>query len=196
MAESVWHQCLKRLEVELSPQQFNTWIRPLQAVEERNGLHLFAPNSFVLEWIKEKYLPTISHLLEEISIQKHFDIDVSVGSRNPMVEPASAPNPLPSNETSNGKQKPLPSSGLKADLNFDTFVEGKSNQLARAAALQVAENTGNAYNPLFICGGVGLGKTHCMHAIGNMVGTLHKHKRVTYLHSERFVGDMVKALQH
>jgi len=196
MAESVWHQCLKRLEVELSPQQFNTWIRPLQAVEERNGLHLFAPNSFVLEWIKEKYLPTISHLLEEISIQKHFDIDVSVGSRNPIVDSPSAPTSLPSNETSNGKQKPLPSSGLKPDLNFDTFVEGKSNQLARAAALQVAENTGNAYNPLFICGGVGLGKTHCMHAIGNMVGTLHKHKRVTYLHSERFVGDMVKALQH
>lgn len=196
MAQSVWHQCLKRLEIELSPQQFNTWIRPLQAVEEQNGLHLFAPNSFVLEWIKEKYLPTINHLLEEISTQKHFDIDISVGSKSPVLDRPSTAQQLPSNETGNGKQKSLPSSGLKPDLNFDTFVEGKSNQLTRAAALQVAENPGTAYNPLFICGGVGLGKTHCMHAIGNMVGALHKRKRVTYLHSERFVGDMVKALQH
>ncbi|MCI0563112.1 MAG: DnaA/Hda family protein, partial [Nitrososphaera sp.] len=196
MAQSVWHQCLKRLEVELSPQQFNTWIRPLQAVEEQNGLHLFAPNSFVLEWIKEKYLPTINHLLEEISTQKHFDIDISVGSKSHVLDQPSPPQQQPSNETANGKQKSLPSSGLKPDLNFDTFVEGKSNQLTRAAALQVAENPGHAYNPLFICGGVGLGKTHCMHAIGNMVGAFHKRKRVTYLHSERFVGDMVKALQH
>ncbi|MCI0557799.1 MAG: chromosomal replication initiator protein DnaA [Nitrososphaera sp.] len=196
MAQSVWHQCLKRLEVELSPQQFNTWIRPLQAVEEQNGLHLLAPNSFVLEWIKEKYLPTINHLLEEISTQKHFDIDISVGSNSPVLDRPSTAQQLSSNETGNDKHKSLPSSGLKPDLNFDTFVEGKSNQLTRAAALQVSENPGNAYNPLFICGGVGLGKTHCMHAIGNMVGAFHQRKRVTYLHSERFVGDMVKALQH
>lgn len=198
MAESLWNRCLKHLEVELSPQQFNTWIRPLQAVEKPDGLQLLAPNHFVLEWIREKYLPIINNVLREISSQNRFDIGISVGSRDPKLDPSDATiNTIPPKEANNSRQQNEPrQSGLKPELSFDAFVEGKSNQLARAAALQVAENPGNAYNPLFICGGVGLGKTHCMHAIGNMVQHVHENKRVSYLHSERFVADMVKGLQH
>ena len=211
MSTVVWQKCLKHLEAELTPQQFNTWIRPLQAVESDKTLELLAPNRFVLDWINDKYSPRIRSLLTEISRQPDFKFDLKIGSHATELDPAAASEavdielhhattdtPPLSAPVKNAKQKSLGGhkTSLKQDFTFDSFVEGKSNQLARAASLQVAENPGKAYNPLFITGGVGLGKTHLMHAVGNQVCRIKPNAKVVYLHSERFVQDMVKALQH
>jgi len=190
----LWDKCLERLESELSPQQFNTWIRPLQAEEAGDSLQLLAPNRFVQDWIKERYLTRIGELLTGLNSDILMAVDVSVGTRTPPKRGTKSPPKRPS-------AGPRPnalrdSSGLKADFSFETFVEGKSNQLARAASLQIAENPGRAYNPLFISGGVGLGKTHLMHAVGNTIASINPSAQVVYLHSERFVADMVRALQH
>ncbi len=198
MQTSIWQQCLVQLERELSAQQYNTWIRPLQAVEEDNGLEILAPNRFVLDWIRDKYSERIQVILNDIAPTNGIVLSIGVGSRNqrdemPVVTtPRSAVQTAPQAAEAGGQR----GSGLKADFTFESFVEGKSNQLARAASFQVAENPGKAYNPLFICGGVGLGKTHLMHAVGNLIGDSRKGAKVVYLHSERFVADMVKALQH
>ncbi len=198
MHDSIWQQCLQQLERELSPQQFNTWIRPLQAVEEGDSLAILAPNRFVLDWIRDKYSERIQLIVDDLAPGPEFALRIAVGSaeaRTP-APPAAAPEarrPAPRRPAEPGGKH---ASGLKAEFTFDSFVEGKSNQLARAASLQVAENPGKAYNPLFICGGVGLGKTHLMHAVGNLIGGSRDGARVVYLHSERFVADMVKALQH
>lgn len=199
VAPVVWQKCLKHLEAELTAQQYNTWIRPLQAQESEQALELFAPNRFVLDWIKEKYSDRIRALLAEFSRDTNFKFVLSIGSTSDSKEadtpetnvktPVVTPNVAPARVSTI-------KSSLKPDFTFDSFVEGKSNQLARAASLQVAENTGKAYNPLFITGGVGLGKTHLMHAVGNQVCQLKPNAKVIYLHSERFVQDMVKALQH
>ena len=208
MSTVVWQKCLKHLEAELTPQQFNTWIRPLQAVESDNTLELLAPNRFVLDWINDKYSPRIQSLLAELSSKPDFKFDLRIGS-HAQEDPSEADTievelnsgrdvqPL-ARPTKSVKQKSLAGhkTSLKQDFTFNSFVEGKSNQLARAASLQVAENPGKAYNPLFITGGVGLGKTHLMHAVGNQVCSLKPNAKVVYLHSERFVQDMVKALQH
>lgn len=192
MAMSVWESCLERLEGELTPQQFNTWIRPLQAVEEDNNIRLLAPNRFVLDWINEKYLDRINVLLEKILGVNACNIVVEVGS-NSTIEPAA--------KSRAGRTDPAPSSKrysnyLNSNFTFASFVEGKSNQLARAASIQTAENPGVSYNPLFIYGGVGLGKTHLMHAIGHAILEHKPTANIAYLHSERFVADMVRALQH
>ena len=186
---SVWKTCLERLAGELPPEQFNTWIRPLQAVEDRNRLRLFAPNRFVLDWVNEKYLPRINELLHLQEQGGRLALSLEVGSQKTGTKQSRQPqgtvlsrNYLPEN--------------LNRNYRFTSFVEGKSNQLARAAAIQVAENPGSAYNPLFMCGGVGLGKTHLMHAIGNSILESRSRANVAYLHSERFVADMVKALRH
>jgi len=187
---SLWLQCARALEAELSEQQFNTWIRPLQLVEDGGLLKLLAPNRFVVDWVK-------THCLTQIRAwwSRHGDgapeIQVEVGSRPTARREAPAPEP---------EARPAASTLLSARLNkiftFDSFVEGKSNQLARAAAFQVAQNPGSAYNPLFIYGGVGLGKTHLMHAIGNQILAREPTAKVAYVHSERFVSDMVRGLQH
>jgi chromosomal replication initiator protein len=198
----MWNRCLERLESELSPQQFNTWIRPLHVVEEGENLRLLAPNRFVLEWIRERYLERIIELAESLSEGHPPAVTAAIGSHNAQVAslPETPRRPSltekPSAPVRRPKGEAKPRSGLKPEFTFDTFVAGNSNQLARAASLQVAENPGNAYNPLFICGGVGLGKTHLMHSVGNMITQLKPNATVVYLHSERFVGDMVKALQH
>ena len=186
---SVWKSCLDRLAGELPPEQFNTWIRPLQAVEDRNKLRLLAPNRFVLDWVSEKYLPRINELLQSQERNGRLVLSLEVGSQKTGARQARqtqgavvSRNYLPEN--------------LNRNYRFTSFVEGKSNQLARAAAIQVAENPGSAYNPLFMCGGVGLGKTHLMHAIGNSILESRSRANVAYLHSERFVADMVKALRH
>ena len=186
---SVWKSCLERLAGELPPEQFNTWIRPLQAIEDRNKLRLLAPNRFVLDWVSEKYLPRINELLQSQERNGRLVLSLEVGSqktgaRQPRQTQGAvvSRNYLPEN--------------LNRNYRFTSFVEGKSNQLARAAAIQVAENPGSAYNPLFMCGGVGLGKTHLMHAIGNSILESRSRANVAYLHSERFVADMVKALRH
>ncbi|MEQ8233409.1 MAG: chromosomal replication initiator protein DnaA [Gammaproteobacteria bacterium] len=203
MQDSIWQQCLRKLERELSPQQFNTWIRPLQAVEGDAELEILAPNRFVLDWIRDKYCERIGGILTEVAPERGLALRVSVGSAPRPAAPADVPpETRPTNTATsvaavrNNEPDAKRSSGLKADFTFDTFVEGKSNQLARAASLQVAGNPGKGYNPLFICGGVGLGKTHLMQAVGNMIMSQRSGARVVYLHSERFVADMVKALQH
>ena len=181
---SLWNQCLRALELELSEQQFHTWIRPLQPIEEDGVLKLLAPNRFVIDWVEEHCLEKILTITSPVSVLLH------VGSRRPpLIAPSSVPS-VPS------PRRPVLGTQLNDNFTFDKFVEGKSNQLGRAASLQVASNPGRAYNPLFIYGGVGLGKTHLMHAVGSAILQRDPAAKVAYVHSERFVGDMVRGLQH
>jgi chromosomal replication initiator protein len=195
-AEStLWNQCLRVLQVELPEQQFNTWIRPLQAEDDDALLRLLAPNRFVVEWLQQHYMERILELVDDGG--DNIEVSLEVGSRAAAAPAApvspSAPRPPVAKKAYSGT--PLVSR-LNTTFTFESFVEGKSNQLARAAASQVGENPGKSYNPLFIYGGVGLGKTHLMHAIGNAMVKNDPGARVSYVHSERFVGDMVRGLQH
>lgn len=186
----LWKKCLDRLEEELSAQQFNTWIRPLQAEWQKNCLRLLAPNRFVMDWVKDRFVERIGELVSQYQGGALPVVVVQIGShRGPPVADISPP-PVTTRRT--------PASGgrLNPDFTFAAHIEGKSNQLARAAARQVGENPGGAYNPLFIYGGVGLGKTHLMQAAGNLLLSHKPEARIAYVHSEQFVGDMVKALQH
>lgn len=189
MQISIWKRCLERLEEELSPQQFNTWIRPLQAAGDDRALRLLAPNRFVQEWVKERFFERISELVSEHS-SGNLAVNIEVGSQS------STPHPAAVRLGSVATRRPTIIGRLNPEYTFETHVEGKSNQLARAAAKQVGENPGAAYNPLFIYGGVGLGKTHLMQAAGNLMLKHRPEANVAYVHSERFVADMVKALQH
>ncbi|RDH91156.1 MAG: chromosomal replication initiator protein DnaA [endosymbiont of Seepiophila jonesi] len=193
----LWQRCSKHLEQELSPQQFNTWIRPLQVAEENHRLHLLAPNRFVLDWVRNHYLESIKTYLATISLDKTPVITIEIGSKK---KPSAVKqrNNHQTNRTAIVPSRGSPNieSHLNPNFTFETFVEGKSNQIARAASMQIGENPGRAYNPLFIYGGVGLGKTHLMHAVGNTILQHNPNARVIYLHSERFVSEMVKALQH
>ncbi len=194
MEASLWARCMCALEAELPEQQFNTWVRPLQALEGAGALKLLAPNRFVVEWINERLLPRIGELLRDKSTGDVPIVTVEVGSRSEPLPPAA--------HASGETRRPRRGDGLvvgarlNGEFTFTTFVEGKSNQMAKAAAVQVAENPGRAYNPLFLYGGVGLGKTHLMHAIAQFVRDRNEEARVAYVHSERFVSDMVRALQH
>jgi chromosomal replication initiator protein len=186
----MWTQCLRMLSGELSEQQFNTWIRPLQAVEDGAVLRLLAPNRFVVDWVREHCLARIE---DWWAAQQGESVLLEVGTRRPVAVPRAVEAveaPLRRSSVT------VLGSRLNPAFTFDSFVEGKSNQLARAAAVQVGSNPGHAYNPLFIYGGVGLGKTHLMHAIGNAILQRSAGARVAYIHSERFVGDMVRGLQH
>jgi chromosomal replication initiator protein len=197
VSETLWQACLQRLQREVPAQQLNTWIRPLQSAEEDGELRLFAPNRFVRDWVETHFYQRIQELVVTQRPDQPPAVRLVVGSMGNAQETAS-PEPAASGAETEGKEtvgEPGASS-LNPNFTFDTFVEGKSNQLARAASMQVVENPGGAYNPLFIYGGVGLGKTHLMHAIGNQLLDYNRHGRVIYLHSERFVADMVKALQH
>jgi chromosomal replication initiator protein len=186
---NLWNRCVRDLQAELPEQQFNTWIRPLQAVEDGAVLKLLAPNRFVVDWLNQHYLGRIEEIVDGAGSSNQ--VVVEVGSRQIHVAPvANQARPTPANAA-----EPVVSR-LNSDFIFDNFVEGKSNQLARAAAFQVGENPGKSYNPLFIYGGVGLGKTHLMQAIGNAMLKNKPGARVSYVHSERFVGDMVRGLQH
>jgi chromosomal replication initiator protein len=191
---SHWTQCICALEAELPEQQFNTWVRPLQVLEGAGALKLLAPNRFVVDWVNANLLPRIGELLRDHSSGDIPVVTVEVGSRAVVQERNVVSPVLPT--------RPRRADGLvvgarlQADFTFSSFVEGKSNQLAKAAALQVAENPGRAYNPLFLYGGVGLGKTHLMHAIAHLIKERDSEARIAYVHSERFVGDMVRALQH
>ncbi len=202
----MWPNCLQRLEQELSDQQLNTWIRPLQIIEENNQIKLLAPNRFVQDWVKKNFQEKIQTILSDLDPLQTTQLFIEVGSQNVNLNKPDSDKPvattqLPKIDSFIANNKPKANNtfvehNLNPLFTFDNFVEGKSNQLAKAASMQVAENPGSAYNPLFFYGGVGLGKTHLMHAIGNM---MLKHKpdaRITYIHSERFVGHMVKALQH
>ena len=204
LGASLWKSCLDHLEGELSAQQFNTWIRPLHAVEEHNSLRLLAPNRFVLDWVNARFIGQISDFISKIKDGQGPQVSLEIGSKQCNLGAAKLTLPQMQAPFANGsdfrRKSDAPAvahvSNLKPEFSFENFVEGKSNQLARAASIQVGENPGTAYNPLFIYGGVGLGKTHLMHAIGNLIVQRNPASRVAYIHSERFVGDMVKALQH
>lgn len=184
---SIWNTCLSKLENEISGSDFSTWIRPLQAIESDGQIKLLAPNRFVLDWVKEHHFTKIEEVIHEFS-NGTLNLSLEIGSKN-----STAINATKIAKTV-GDKKANPNFLNKA-FTFDNFVEGKSNQLARAASLQVSENIGKAYNPLLIYGSSGLGKTHMMHAIGNAVLQKKPSATVVYLHSEKFVQDMVRALQ-
>lgn len=228
MVVAIWQKCIDCLKAELPSQQFNTWIRPLHVELKSDVLRVFAPNRFIQDWVKGKFLDRIHEIIDEVS-DDALEIRLEVAEHGQvMAKPQAAP--AKGNSSSDGHQilgaaPPTPTrfsnpvvvnssteytrrnvdiiiegklrhrGALNRENTFDNFVEGKSNQLARAAAMQVAENPGYAYNPLFIYGGVGLGKTHLMHAIGNYLVAKKPKAKVVYLHSETFVATMVTALQ-
>jgi chromosomal replication initiator protein len=202
----IWDKCLTSLESEFPSQQFNTWIRPLQAEQSNGRLVLFAPNRFVMDWIVEKFLTRINELVKNFSGNETPVVQLEIGSKRADVirsdvqqqsnsEPAATPSQIPVKKGAFSYTDTIYQSNLNPNFTFENFVEGKSNQLAKAASLQVAENPAVAYNPLYLYGGVGLGKTHLLHAIGNQIIQNNPKAKVLYLHSERFVADMVKALQ-
>ncbi len=210
MGNSLWPLCVDRLQDELPAQQFNTWIRPLQAEKNGHGIKLLAPNRFVLDWVSDKFLTRITELLGELTEggpSPSVHMEIGTKTQNDSIQkvlngkssyeigktglPAGNSRKLGVDVEGGIQHK----SSLNPSYTFDNFIEGKSNQLARAAAMQVAENSGSVYNPLFLYGGSGLGKTHLMIAIGNQILVQNPHAKVVYLHSERFVADMVKALQ-
>ncbi len=225
MVVTDWQKCIDCLQAELPSQQFNTWIRPLHAKADAGVLRIFAPNRFIKDWVKGKFLHRIREILNE-SDEQGFSISLEVvAPGSPYLSPP-APNthPAPEDEdkpqaeagpkpvrfparagpavNGNSRNMDITIEGklrhrgaLNQENTFENFIVGKSNQLARAAAEQVAENPGDAYNPLFIYGGVGLGKTHLMHAIGNYLVAKKPTAKVVYLHSETFVATMVTALQ-
>jgi chromosomal replication initiator protein len=199
LPESLWNRCLRVLEGELPEQQFNTWVRPLQAVERDGELKLLAPNRYVIEWLGQNLLPRIKELTLAFAEGLAPEVALDVGTRAGAMQVPVAVLRDDGSAAAAARRKLAPvvlGSRINAEFTFDGFVEGKSNQLAKAAAIQVAGNPGRAYNPLFIYGGVGLGKTHLMHAVANKLKERNSEARLAYVHSERFVGDMVRALQH
>ena len=172
---NIFNKGVQELQKQLNSTEFNSWIKPLEFDLKENNFNIYAPNSFVEDFFREKYLPVITSFLENHIGRNKFILNVSVNEDEP---------------------KTLNTTGLNNNYTFDTFVEGKSNQVALAAAKQVAEQAANTeYNPLFLYGGVGLGKTHLMHSIGNSLLQERPNAKICYVHSERFVSDMVKALQ-
>ena len=247
-----WPTCLSRFEQELSTQQFNTWIKPLMLEIENNTIRVLAPNKFVQQWVKERFLSKIENIATEIlpadikielallkktqvdnQTSKNTNQNNSVNQKNPQTfthekklrldnqnlhhnNPASDSNAIindvvttsiskstviiganNANSTNNASKSIVErSTGLNPSFNFDNYVTGRANQLARAAAIQVADNPGQAYNPLFIYGGVGLGKTHLLQAIGNHLKHIKPDAKIRYLHAERYVSDVVKAYEN
>jgi chromosomal replication initiator protein len=185
---SIWQQCISCLEGEISEQQLNTWILPLQVEQDPNTLKLLAPNRFVMDWVRKHFLDRIRELVASLDDSKSIAVSIEIGTQTRRIEPeASVSSPPP---------RAYRSSGLNESQKFRNFVEGKSNQLARAASIQISSHPGSEYNPLYIYGGVGLGKTHLMHAIGNQIREKNPDANILYVNCERFVSDMVKALQH
>ena len=214
MPETLWLKCLDRLQDELPATQFNTWVKPLQSQFDGDGeLLLFAPNRFVMDWVAGKFLARITELAGELETNP-VKVRVVVGSisskeedDSPVIAVSGAAKSVikktGSSVSSNTfKKRPVDVEGrinydrsINPSFTFDNYVVGKSNQLAKAAATQISDNPGSVYNPLFIYGGVGLGKTHLMLAVGNQILQANPNAKVVYLHSEKFVADMVKALQ-
>ncbi len=216
----LWQQCLNNLESDLSDQEINTWLRTLHGTQHENILVLLAPNTFVYQHVKDQHLDLIKKNIKSLSNGDNVQVILQIGAgsaptfSNPVDTVESSPVAQDYNNQSSGTMpsttpSPMPTLDLpEASVNktkftnnlnpsntFDKFVEGKSNQLAVASAKQVGDNPGKSYNPLFIYGGVGLGKTHLMHAIGNRIISANPQAKVVYLHSERFVNDMITALR-
>ncbi|HEX6613104.1 MAG TPA: DnaA/Hda family protein, partial [Rhodanobacteraceae bacterium] len=180
----LWRRCLQRLEGELGEQVLHTWLHPLQAREGEDGLRLFAPNTYALERVRSEYLAHIERALKDVA-GRDVPLRLEVGSLTPA---ASAREGATAHE-------PAQQTHLDPHYTFDNFVEGKSNQLGKAAAMQVAQNPGRAYNPLLLYGGTGLGKTHLMQASGNLMRQCNPGMKLLYVHSERFTSMMIEALR-
>jgi chromosomal replication initiator protein len=198
VSSSLWEKCLSHLEGELSVQQLNTWLRPLQAIETENTLRLLAPNAYVQAWVEEQLELTLNDLLTKLSKGKVKKIQIEVGSDTQEEAAPIKNNIMQQRKTSNNNNtEPALGSPINPLFTFDSFVEGKSNQIARAGSLHVAEAPGTSgYNPLFLYGGTGLGKTHLMLAVGNQIKKDNPKARVMYLSSERFVQDMITSLRN
>jgi len=187
---SFWRSCLSHFEQQLPQQQFKTWIKPLRVQVADKTVTLTAPNRFVLQWIRDRFLAEIERLAAT-----GLGADVVVRLVLPAKESAGPAKPLAIDALSS-KPSTRDISRLNPEFTFDSFVTGKANELARAAAIQVAERAGEAYNPLFIYGGVGLGKTHLLHALGNLLQKRVPESRIRYIHAEQYVSDVVRAYQH
>jgi len=190
---SFWRFCLAHFEKELPPQQFRTWIKPLRVRAEGNALTLVAPNRFVQQWIRDRFLARIEHLAQE---QLKRPVEVRLVLTEKEHPPPQAVQVAQATAGSGAKPSSREVSRLNPAFTFETFVTGKANELARAAAIQVAERPGTAYNPLFIYGGVGLGKTHLIQAIGNHLRAHAPESKIRYIHAEQYVSDVVRAYQH
>lgn len=201
-----WLSCLDHFQKELNAQQFNTWIRPLQIDPEFNDDHdvvLIAPNRFVSQWVKDNFITHIETMAQGYFAQKvqfHIKLAEQAEANNPPPPPVpiipQVQEPLVVESTLVQPVAKKNPTRLNPNFTFDNFVTGKANQLARAGAIQVAESPGTAYNPLFIYGGVGLGKTHLIQAIGNYVHQNNRHAKIRYVHAEKYVSDVVSAYQH
>lgn len=186
---SLWSDCLSHLQTTVSPTDYSTWLRPLQATQESGELTLYASNQFVANWVQDKFLNEIIGLSRFLAKNEQLQVVIKVGNK-PAEKVAVAENTAKISAESESK------TGLNNNLTFENFVQGKSNELAKAVALQVTETPGASHcNPFSIYGGTGLGKTHLLHAIGNAILKRDPKTKVLYIHSERFVQDMVKALK-
>lgn len=185
---------MDKLKEDLPPQQFNTWIKPLKFDFSNGSPCLIAPNRFIMQWVKDKFLARIEEMAET-RFSQPLSLVLAAASES---QPESAPTPAAAapQKTAARQHSKSDNSRLNPLFTFSNFVTGKANQLARAAAIQVAENPGTAYNPLFVYGGVGLGKTHLIQAIGNLVQAQNSNAKISYLHAERYVSDVVRAYQH
>lgn len=190
----LWRRCLERLEGELSAEDLHTWLMPLQARDDADGLQLFAPNSYTLDTVRGRYQGQIEAVLQQLA-GKPCPVRLEVGSSSGRPAPSTKPAATPAARTPAVAPAPAFTHNLDPHYTFETFVEGKSNQLGKAAAMQVATNPGRAYNPLLLYGGTGLGKTHLMHAAGNLMREHNPECKVLYLRSEQFVGSMIEALR-
>ena len=189
----IWENCLDVLQQELSDQDFNAWIRPLHVTEEKGQLELFAPNPFVLDHIHEHFFQQIEKTARDLEPKL---VEVLLQVREPEKNDFLVNEDLKEECIVSSEQPSHFENNLNPFFTFDNFVEGKSTQLAHAASRQVAENPGQGYNPLFIYGSTGLGKTHLMHAIGHALLEKNSNSRILYVRSERFVRDMISALRH
>ena len=207
--ESFWQDCLSQLESEMAGQQYVTWIKPLVLVDYHDGLlHIAAPNFIKRNWVKQEYAGRIAELASGI-LGVPVEVQVSVAKKKSAASPAAAqpvepaaPVPAPAASTQADSPSGQPAqeqnhldAGINPEMTFDSFVMGKANQLARAAAIQIANNPGSSYNPLYLFGGVGLGKTHLIQAIGNQVLKERPSAKIRYIHAEQYVRDVVSAYQ-
>lgn len=192
---SFWRHCLSYFEKELPVQQFVTWIKPLKYHAQGDVVTLIAPNRFVLQWIRDKFYARIQELARE-HLKKDVEIRLLLAEKEKDAAPAPIVSPIVDAAVPQSRPSSRDISRLNPAFTFDTFVTGKANELARAAATQVADRPGTAYNPLFVYGGVGLGKTHLIHAIGNHLHARAPESKIRYIHAEQYVSDVVRAYQH
>ena len=202
IGQSLWQSCIDQLAQELPEQQFNTWIKPLnaQVQEDFSRVTIYVTNRFKLDWVRAQYSTRIASMLEKLYGQP-VQVELAITPRETIVRANVTPqrsDPAAVEEVAEiGEDRNLggPKNRLNSMLTFETLVEGTANRMARAAAMHVATMPGHLYNPLFIYGGVGLGKTHLMHAVGNRLLADKPNSKVLYIHAEQFVSDVVKAYQ-